>query len=151
MCKYGWQTPQVTVSMVDIRHLLRSMVKYNLLRAVVYESCIRWCEQFLNLHVDYITFFELCIYFSFDIVCVFMSQLRPLCFVLFALVVLGLVSSVGLPRQEIGWKKNVSETGWQWRNFVPHLCRLVFAAIVSVKLLEMFVTLLSVKYALSVG
>jgi len=35
--------------------------------------------------------------------------------------------------------------------FVPYLCQLVFAAILWVKLLEMFVTLLSLKYALSVG
>ena len=83
--------------------------------------------------------------------CIYVLAYTTLFFVLFALVVLGLVSPVGLPRQEIGWKKNVSETGWQWRNFVPRQCRLVFAAIVSVKLLEMFVTLLSVKYALSVG
>ena len=40
---------------------------------------------------------------------------------------------------------------WQWRNFVPYLCRLVFAAILWVKLLEMSVTLLSLVYALSVG
>jgi len=42
-------------------------------------------------------------------------------------------------------------TGWQWRNFVAYLCQLVFAAILYVKLLEMFATLLSLKYALSVG
>ena len=36
-------------------------------------------------------------------------------------------------------------------NFVPHLCQLVFVAILWVKLLEMFVTLLSLKYTLSVG
>jgi len=36
-------------------------------------------------------------------------------------------------------------------NFVPYLCVLVFVAILWVKLLEMFVTLLSLKYALSVG
>jgi len=41
--------------------------------------------------------------------------------------------------------------GWQWSNFVPYLCYLVFAAILWVKLLEMFVNLLSLKYALSVG
>jgi len=41
--------------------------------------------------------------------------------------------------------------GWQWRNFVPYLCQLVFAAILWVKLSEMFVTLLSLKYAFSVG
>jgi len=35
---------------------------------------------------------------------------------------------------------------WQWRNFVPHPCQLVFAAILWVKLLGMFVTLLSLKY-----
>jgi len=32
--------------------------------------------------------------------------------------------------------------GWQWRNIVPYLCQLVFAAILWLKLLEMFVTLL---------
>jgi len=36
-------------------------------------------------------------------------------------------------------------TGWQWRNFVPYLCQLVFAAILWVKCL---LTLLSLKYAL---
>jgi len=41
--------------------------------------------------------------------------------------------------------------GWQWRNVVPYLCQLVFATILWVKLLEMFVTLLSLEYALSVG
>ena len=35
--------------------------------------------------------------------------------------------------------------GWQWRNFVPYLCQLVFAAILWVKLLQMFVTLLSLN------
>jgi len=35
---------------------------------------------------------------------------------------------------------------WQWRSFVPYLCQLVFAAIVWVKPLEMFVTLMSLKY-----
>ena len=35
--------------------------------------------------------------------------------------------------------------GWQWRNFVPYLCQLVFAAFLWVKLLEMFVTLLSLN------
>jgi len=39
--------------------------------------------------------------------------------------------------------------GWQWRNFVPYLCQLVFAAILWVKLLEMFVAMMSFKYALS--
>ena len=38
--------------------------------------------------------------------------------------------------------------GWQWRNFVSHLCLLVFAAILWVKLLEMFVAVISSKYAL---
>ena len=36
-------------------------------------------------------------------------------------------------------------------SFVPYLCQLVFAAILWVKLLEMFVTVLSLKYAFSVG
>jgi len=36
------------------------------------------------------------------------------------------------------------------RNFVTYLCQLVFAAILWIKLLEMFVTLLSLKYGLSV-
>ena len=40
--------------------------------------------------------------------------------------------------------------GWQWRNFVSYLCQLVFAAILWEKLLEMFVTVMSHKYALSV-
>ena len=46
---------------------------------------------------------------------------------------------------------NVIYTRWQWRNFVPYLCQLVFAAILWVKLSEVFVTLLSLKYALWVG
>jgi len=37
--------------------------------------------------------------------------------------------------------------GWQWRDFVPYLCQLVFGAILWVKL----VTLMSLKYPLSVG
>ena len=41
--------------------------------------------------------------------------------------------------------------GWQWRNFVPYLCQLVSAAILWVKLSEMFATLMSFKYALSAG
>jgi len=41
--------------------------------------------------------------------------------------------------------------GQQWRNFVPYLCQLVSAAILWVKLLEMFLTLMSLKYALSAG
>ena len=41
--------------------------------------------------------------------------------------------------------------GRQWRNFVPYLCQLVFAAILRVQLLEMFVTLRSLKYAFSGG
>ena len=40
--------------------------------------------------------------------------------------------------------------GRQWRNFVTYLCQLVFAAILWVKLLEMFVTLMKRKYPLSV-
>jgi len=35
-------------------------------------------------------------------------------------------------------------------NVVPYLCQLVLAAILWVKLLEMFLTLISLKYALSV-
>ena len=35
---------------------------------------------------------------------------------------------------------------WQWRSFVPYLCQLVFAAILWVKPVEMFVTLMSLKY-----
>ena len=46
---------------------------------------------------------------------------------------------------------NTCIIGWQWRDFVPYLCQLVFAAILWVKLLHMLVTLLSLKYALSVG
>ena len=41
--------------------------------------------------------------------------------------------------------------GRQRRNFVPYLCQLVLAAILWVELLEMFVTLMSLKYALSAG
>ena len=41
--------------------------------------------------------------------------------------------------------------GWQWRNFVHYLCQLVFVAILWVKLLEMFVTLILIKYALLAG
>ena len=40
---------------------------------------------------------------------------------------------------------------WQCRFLVPYLCQLVVAAILWVKLSEIFVTLLSLKYALSVG
>ena len=40
---------------------------------------------------------------------------------------------------------------WQWRNFVPYLCQLVFAAILWVKLLEMFIMLMLLEYVLSVG
>jgi len=36
-------------------------------------------------------------------------------------------------------------------SFVPYLCQLVFAAILWVELLEMFVTAMSLKYALSAG
>ena len=39
-------------------------------------------------------------------------------------------------------------TGWQWRNFVPYLCQLIFAAILYVKLWEMSVTVIALKYAL---
>ena len=42
-------------------------------------------------------------------------------------------------------------TRWQWRHFVPYVRQLVSAAILWVKLLEMFVTLVSLKYALSAG
>jgi len=38
--------------------------------------------------------------------------------------------------------------GWQWRNFNSYLCQLVFAAILWVKLSEMFATVISLKYAL---
>jgi len=49
--------------------------------------------------------------------------------------------------------------GWQWRNFVSHLCQLVFAVILwakylftyLLKLLQMFAALMSLKYAVSVG
>ena len=41
--------------------------------------------------------------------------------------------------------------GWRWRNFVPYLCQLVFAAILWVKLREMFVTVIVLKYALLVS
>jgi len=37
---------------------------------------------------------------------------------------------------------------WQWRNFDSYLCPLVFAAIMWVKLSEMFATVISLKYAL---
>jgi len=47
-------------------------------------------------------------------------------------------------------RMNIHTVGWQWHNFVPYLCQLVLAAILWVKLLEMLVTLLSFKYALSV-
>jgi len=40
------------------------------------------------------------------------------------------------------------QTAVKW---LLYLCHLVFTAILWVKLLEMFVTLLSLKYALSVG
>jgi len=40
--------------------------------------------------------------------------------------------------------------GRQWRNFVPHLCQLIFAAILWVKLWEKFVTVIELKYALLV-
>jgi len=40
-------------------------------------------------------------------------------------------------------------TGWQWRYFGPYPCQLVSATILWVKLLEMFVTLMSHKYASS--
>ena len=36
-------------------------------------------------------------------------------------------------------------------NFIHYLCHLVFAAILCVKLLEMFITLMSLKHALLVG
>ena len=42
-------------------------------------------------------------------------------------------------------------TGWQWRNFVPYLCKLVFATILWVKLREMFVTAVLLKYVLLVS
>jgi len=38
--------------------------------------------------------------------------------------------------------------GWQWRNFDPYLCQLVFAAILWVNLLEMFATVILLKCAL---
>ena len=38
--------------------------------------------------------------------------------------------------------------GWQWRNFDSYLCRLVFAAILWVKLSEMFATEISLKCVL---
>jgi len=60
------------------------------------------------------------------------------------------------PMAQVNWLHAIDPTihiGWQWRNFVPYLCQLVFTAILWVKLWEMFVTLLSFrpKYALSVG
>ena len=39
-------------------------------------------------------------------------------------------------------------TRWHWRNFVQYLCQLVFAAILWVKLLGMFATVISPNYAL---
>jgi len=41
--------------------------------------------------------------------------------------------------------------GWQWRNFVPYLCQLIIAAILQVKLWEMFVTAIALKYALLIS
>ena len=41
-------------------------------------------------------------------------------------------------------------TGWQLHNFVPYLCHLIFAAILYVKLWEMFVAVIALKYALLV-
>ena len=41
--------------------------------------------------------------------------------------------------------------GWQWRNFAPYLCQLVFAAILWVKFLEMFVTVLSSTFCWQVN
>jgi len=41
--------------------------------------------------------------------------------------------------------------GYQWRNFVPYLCQLVFAAILYVELWDMFVTVVALKYALLVS
>ena len=41
--------------------------------------------------------------------------------------------------------------GRQLRNFVLYLFQLVFAAILEVILVEMFVTVMSLNYALSVG
>ena len=41
--------------------------------------------------------------------------------------------------------------GLQWRHFVPYPCQLVFAAILWVKFLDMIITVMPVKYALSVG
>ena len=47
-------------------------------------------------------------------------------------------------RTDLEWNVYI---GWQWRNFVPYLCRLDFAAILWVKLSEMFVTVMSLKHA----
>ena len=44
-------------------------------------------------------------------------------------------------------KRSSLYIGWQWRNFDPYLCQLVFAAILWVKLSEMFATVISLKYA----
>ena len=48
-------------------------------------------------------------------------------------------------------RREQSYTGLQSRSFVPYLYQLVFATILWVKLLEMFVTMLSPKYAFSEG
>ena len=49
------------------------------------------------------------------------------------------------------YSKEYLYIGWQWSNFVPYLCQLVSDAILWVKLIEMFVTLMTLKYALSAG
>jgi len=41
--------------------------------------------------------------------------------------------------------------GCRWRHFVPYLCQFSFVAILSEKLLEMFVALIALKYALLVS
>jgi len=40
---------------------------------------------------------------------------------------------------------------WKWRNFVPYICQLVFAAILWVKLWKMLVTVIALKYAVLVS
>jgi len=46
------------------------------------------------------------------------------------------------------WMSAMVYIGWQWRSFATYLCQLVFAATLWVKLSEMFVTVISLKYAL---
>ena len=49
------------------------------------------------------------------------------------------------------WHASSEYIKWQWRNFVPYLCHLVFAAILLVKLWKMLVTVIALKHALLVS